>query len=675
MKIIFSKKGRNIASRAIFLFLATHNLVMADVSQQPQMCAVGAPTFASKKMAAHGNWAYVSSFDPVTWSGHLRAVSIGSRGEIGSEQWDAAEKIPSFSQRKIFTWNSQIGSGKEFLFANLSEQQKADLGDGQSGSLLQYLRGETSKERRNGGPYRNRVNPLGDIVNSVPLFVKDTDFGFRKITGLKGSSSYPAFVESKKLHTPAIYVGANDGMLHQFNATTGVEGFAYVPNSVYRHLKKLSDPNYGHHYFVDGQITEGDAYLDGAWGNYLIGSTGAGAKSIFALDITHPDSLGAATIKWELNAEGDFADLGYVLGRAYIARSRTGDWVAVFGNGYDSKNNRAVLYVVNLSNGALIKKLEGVGEVAQPNGLSPPAFLFNSSRELITAYAGDLQGNLWKFDLSDSDPSHWKIAFEGKPLFVAKNGTETQPITSEPIIEFSPQGGYMVIFGTGKYVNDTDQRSRPIDSLYGIWDPAGIFSTAITTGRNFALIEQKLIPLTNGNRGVSANVIDWKSKRGWYIDFNVLSGEHIVGEPVVVGDVLSVATYAPGASDSSLCNVSGISQLLAVNYLTGAAYGTSLFDDKNASSVVISPTAASPVFIINAKKPSIGNKTRQIKPGISNSVENSAVDPEVEQTGEKSGRSYEIAINKKDGSGLQIFHVQPSGAPILRTWRQIFVGY
>src|SRR5690606_3855570 len=168
-----------------------------------------------------------------------------------------------------------------------------------------------------------------------------------------------AFRTANRDRRKMLYVGTNDGMLHGFDALTGNEILAYVPAGAYRYLASLTDPNYQHRYFVDGSPNVGDAYIGGAWKTVLIGTAGAGGSTVFALDVTDPDSFDADSVLWEIsNSDADFADLGATIGYATVGRMPNGEWVAVFGNGYGSAQGHAVLYIVRLSDGELIRKIE-----------------------------------------------------------------------------------------------------------------------------------------------------------------------------------------------------------------------------------------------------------------------------------------------------------------------------
>ncbi|MFJ2987966.1 pilus assembly protein [Collimonas sp. NPDC087041] len=521
---------------------------------------------------AAGAVSYVPSFDSGSWGGHLVAYPINADGSFGATpKWDAATLLPDYTKRNIVTWDTTSKSARAFTWANLTTAQQTAL---VSANVVDYLKGssamETAADGSGAGVFRYRKNKLGDIVNSTPVYVQKSDFGYAALpASVSGGSTYGAFLKTKAARKGMIYVGANDGMLHGFDSD-GVEKFAFIPNSVYPNLKTLSDLNYGHHYFVDGPMAEGDAFINGGWKNILVGSTGAGAQSVFAIDVTTPETLGASSVSWEYNSTATDADMGNVLGAPAVVLLANNKWAAIFGNGYESGNRHAVLYLVDVQTGALIKKIDtGVGSATAPNGLSAPGLLFNASRQLVAAYAGDLQGNLWKFDLSNTtDVSQWT----GSTLFTAKDTSSpqnAQPIVQTPVIAPHPLGGHLVIFGTGKYFESADLANTNTQSLYGIWDnpPAGA-----VTGRSQLQVQT----LTNVysaagkslGRTLSSNPVAWGTKRGWYIDY-LSSGERTVGSLQILNDVILLNTsLTPNTADP--CAGGGSSQVLGANFLSGS---------------------------------------------------------------------------------------------------------
>ncbi len=555
------------------------NFSHAELSQIPTTCSSTTATAtgmvlnfnqSDQTSSQTSSFSYVASFEASDWSGHLKAYFVSADGVVSvTPSWDAATVLPAWNQRNIVTWNG-TNSAVNFDWANLSEAQKTALG---SEDVVRYLKGYAGQEvGQTDGIYRARSNQLGDIVHSSPLYVHKSNFAYQAIPVAQGGGVlYRAFMKTKESRNPMVYVGANDGMLHGFDAWTGVEQFAFIPNSVYPNLKKLSDPNYAHQYFVDGQLSEGDAYSANGWKTLLLGSTGAGAKSIFALDVSTPT---ISNVLWERDASSD-DDLGYVLGKGAVVRLRNGEWAAIYGNGVDSVNKKSVLYLVNVFTGNLITKIDtGSGSASTntsiSNGLSTPALLFNAERELIAAYAGDIQGRLWKFDLSDTDKKKWQVAYSGHPIFIAEDSTgQVQPILQRPAIAYHPKGGYLILFGT------QSTQSTQINSVYGIWDKPG--ASAITVSRTTALQEQTLTP-AEGGASLSNFAVDWGNQRGWFIDLNLSQGEHVVGEPVVTENILwlSTSTSTPDATSTN-CADAGQSRLMGVDYLTGGALAAPVF--------------------------------------------------------------------------------------------------
>jgi type IV pilus assembly protein PilY1 len=296
-----------------------------------QTTATASTETASSALISTGTIQYEPSFKSGVWTGSLTAYDALA----WSKKWNAADKLPAPADRNITTMKED-GTKVDFKWDQISTAQKTALG---TIDVLNYLRGDGSKEKANGGSYRDRATKLGDIVNSAPLYIKrGVDQGYSTLASI--GAAYTIFRDSglKSTRKPMIYVGANDGMLHGFDATvdqtdSGKELFAYIPASVYANLKNLSSKEYEHQYFVDGQVTEGDAYI-GGWKTILLGSTGAGAKSVFAIDITNPSSLTKDSVLWEKSGSND-ADLGFVLGeaRAVTMKQSGADTVQALGRG------------------------------------------------------------------------------------------------------------------------------------------------------------------------------------------------------------------------------------------------------------------------------------------------------------------------------------------------------
>ncbi|AXK40734.1 pilus assembly protein [Crenobacter cavernae] len=537
-----------------------------------------------------GTLVYQAGFDSRDWHGQLQAFPIEGDG-IGDAQWDAAKLIPT-SGRKVFTYDGSQGKEFKNCSSDLSETQKLALDTDSSGVVdnqctarLDWLRGDASKEQRfSGGVFRDRkASVLGDIVNSDPIYVKDQDDGYTGSAAESEAGSYRTFVNAKKTRTPVVYVGANDGMLHAFRADTGhaksgVEQFAYVPAGVYGRLSQLTSPAYTHTYTVDGAPNVGDAYLSNAWKTVLVGGLGAGGKSVYALDVTDPDNFGAGKVLWEYS---DATDLGYTYSQPQIARLNNGQWAAVFGNGYNSASDKAFLYIVNLADGSLIKKIPAGNSTA--NGLSTPVLHDANGDKIVDAvYAGDLQGKLWKFDLSSNSDSNWAVGNGGNPLFSAKNGSDqVQPITSQPKLGAHPQGGMLVYFGTGRYLTSTDPQNTEVQSFYALRDN-GVAGTVTRNNLKAQTIDFEGKAFNRDVRLTSSHTVDWSSQRGWYIDLvspsSTPKGERVVSPALLKYDRVLFVTQIPSTDP---CVPGGESWLMEVGSLSGAATTLSVFDLDN----------------------------------------------------------------------------------------------
>lgn len=507
---------------------------------------------------------FQTQFNSANWEGELFSYAITSSGVSTIPTWRASTMIPAATSRSIFTWKDASTKGIPFLWDSLSGAQQTTLG---GTAVLNYLRGDQSNEIQQGGTLRTRNRLLGDVVHSSPYFVKDNN---------------------------TVFVGANDGMLHAFSASTGAEVFAYIPGLVFNKLPTLASPAYAHTFFVDGDIAVSTrSQTPGK--NVLVGSTGRGAKGLFALDVTDPASFSAANVLWEYGGAAD-NDLGHMLGRPQIATLENGTKAVLVGNGHNSVNERAVLYVFNLETGALIKKIDtGVGGGANPNGLSTPALVDSDANGNIdTVYAGDLQGNVWRFDLSNTNDNQWQSHYRSGstplPLFTARDPDgNPQPITAQVTVaqntvttDLLNYGKTFVFFGTGSYVYASDATSTQVQSWYGLIDEG-----RITGGRGD--LKQRTIDLL-GTVGMFQTRVfsegtngDMSGKKGWFVDLKdpTARGERIVTSSILyrfLEPVLLVSSIIP---DPDPCEAGGGGYVNAINPFTGARLAYSPFDLNN----------------------------------------------------------------------------------------------
>lgn len=545
---------------------------------------------------------YQARFDSENWTGQLIAYDINPDGTVGSAVWEASSLIPGHASRDIFTWDTNTAAGVDFEWANLNAAQKAALDqdiigtvDGLGADRVAYLRGDASQEGNNGGTFRNRQSRLGDIINSDPAYVGTPDLAYSILTGNSGDEGldYQAFRQTTgyQNRSKMLYVGGNDGMLHAFDAETGVEKFAFIPNAVIPNLTDLTSPDYTHKYYVDGAPRAGDAYINGNWRTVLVGSTGAGGKAVFALDVTTPDSMDAGDVMWEFTDP----ELGVTIGQPTIARLKAGEsWVAIFGNGYNSTTQTARLFIVDLEDGSLLKVIDTeVGDATNPNGLGTPIPVDqNGDRVTDYVYAGDLQGNLWKFDMTSNTANGWDVAFASggnpAPLFKACSDTactDPRPITVRPTVGRHPDGGLMVYFGTGKYFEVGDNQvtaATSIESFYGIRDldaPVG--------DRSELQIQTIVAEQDSGAAGtdfdvraVSANTVDYATKSGWVLDLDSPvagdpEGERVISTAILRFGRIIFTTVIPS---TDACDFGGRSWLMELDAINGSRLSYSVFD-------------------------------------------------------------------------------------------------
>ena len=600
---------------------------------------------------------YQVTYNAKDWSGELIANEVDSMGKL-KPKWDASSKLTSNS-RSIYSFNPSAAAGSggmDFLWGNLTSTQQTYLdtllgsNDGMGSDRVAWLSGDQSKEQAKGGVFRNRThiistnppkkitNLLGDIVDSAPVYVGRKDYGYGSLSGSEGSS-YNSFLNSSAYinRTAMLYAGANDGMLHGFNAssTGGQEVFAYIPNALYPKLSQLTTPNYVHQFYVNGMSGVGDFYdpSTSTWHTLLAGATGAGGKALFALDVTDPSNFSASNVLWEFsntvqpapaacgtwapNTNYDENDLGYTLGQPLVVRLQNGQWVVLAANGYNSNNGHAVLFIIDAKSGCLIQKIDTVSAdtsgLATVNGLSSLLAIdtnANIDLSVDTVYAGDLHGNFWKFDLSGGAGSY---PTPTTPFFVACTtpgsctAANRQAITAKPAV--GPAGGvgtdqnnvgWMVYFGTGQYFAPGDNivgANPQVQSFYGLWDQG----TSITdrsllktqtivfegckltklpktcTGQStdsIAVVSKDQVCYATSSAGCTASLLN----KGWALDLiydKKAQGERVLSAPLVTNGLVVFATLIPSAKQ---CEAGGDSNLFEVGALSGGQPSFAPFD-------------------------------------------------------------------------------------------------
>ncbi|MEO9385675.1 pilus assembly protein [Chromobacterium phragmitis] len=557
--------------------------------------------------------AFLASFNPSDtpysdWTGDLSAYALGTSSGLNvssSASWSAQTQLDALaggsgwqSARLIATWDAANGRGVPFRWPaagvtgiNSTQQSQLQPSDTKGSLRLNYLRGDASQEARNGGGFRSRSHLLGDVVDSGPAYVAKPD-------GPYIDTSYQTFISNNANRAPMLYFGANDGMVHALNASTGNEAFAFIPNGVFANLYQLAGTSYNsnHIYFVDGSPQAGDVqFSDNAWHSILVGGLGGGGKTIYALDITTPSSLTTETAVanaalWEFSDSG----MGYSYGRPTIARlnGASNAFAVFFGNGYASSGNHAIFYAVNPQTGATLAKIDLCSAVpaacnsSAPQGLSEVVAINssgNAGAAVDTVYAGDLQGNLWAINVSSSNPANWSVRL----LFTATDSSGNhQPITAAPAATLNPnfpkQKGMMVYVGTGQLLAQADLTNSNTQSFYAIYDNMNI--TGLTPSNLLQQTETAIATSVSGfpSTTVSSSLYNWQSPNpplncvvgrtcptlyGWYYNLSFAgSGTRMLTNPQIFAGNVVYTTFSPPTSP---CTAGGVSFLMSSNYATG----------------------------------------------------------------------------------------------------------
>jgi type IV pilus assembly protein PilY1 len=555
---------------------------------------------------------YVPSFNAPAWVGDVTASLLGDSND--TPIWSASSSLPAPADRSIYYWN---GSGVSPFVASQASALNTPMG-GASADLINFLRGDRSKE---GSTFRCRGDSpgtkqcsdttsksglFGDVINSTPIRVGESvvDYSYQLLPAADTSrSSYRTHLNAKKSRSKSIIVvGANDGMLHFLDDSNGKELFAYIPSTALPNLSRLANRNYGlstddanansHRFFVDGPLTDADAYL-GAWTNVVLGTAGAGGKSVFAfkIDTSDPTTVNSTSVMWELNGGSGnayAANLGYITSPVAVGRMANGKWAAIFGNGLDSSADKAYLWIVDLSTGQAMTPPIKASDDGN-NGLGGVSLVLNAQRVVVAAYAGDATGKLWRFDLESETPGNWKVGLGGSPLL-----NTGKAITAAPTYTNHPKGGMMVLFGTGKLYANGDETTTTTQSLYGVWDVTipGRASSAGTAANLSQLVKPTVAstPSTGSNTSLTGYAInsadtswlytDFKGIRGWSLDMKMASGEREIYNPFIFSGYAYFNTMAPKVeTDGDPC-ISQASNffLYSVNPFSGTAPPFALYD-------------------------------------------------------------------------------------------------
>jgi type IV pilus assembly protein PilY1 len=605
--------------------LSAFDDIFARASTAARSIAGGA--IQSKNLTQVGDTIYQGTFDTSDWSGDLLAipvsVSTSNVVSIGNTTtWTAAARLAAMAtaDRKIvigkawaatspnpvavsFTW-SDI-AGQQTLIDSLNKTPTTSP-DGRGEARLNYLRGDRSNE---GTLFRTRSKLMGDVINSGVVYSGAP-------TTAISDSGYSSFYNTNKNRTPAVFVGANDGMLHAFNGgsgnDSGKELFAYIPSWLGPKLSALTSTTYNnnHQSYLDGTPVVTEALVGSDWKTVLVSGTGGGGKGVFALDVTDPTNFTPTNVLWEFTNKDD-ADLGNVTGRPQILKIRTDTntykWFAVFGSGVNNYvtdngvtgSGYPALFILDLSKpkgtawspGVNYYKISlpvngtssGTLSASLPTGLLNFRAALGTAKEVTYIFMGDLHGNFWKLDFkSAASTTDWNIGNlsyfnQGTtsspiPMFIAKDTSDSvQPISAAPNIVFGPVvNSFYVLFGTGKYLEVGDKATTATQSVYMLYDNAttNVDSSPKSSAAS-AISDRRRLKLgtANATTGVvtmsaftvgraTSNTDSSNPRSGWVFDMPN-SGERQISNGTIFGEKIVFGTLIPSTSSTNACSASG----------------------------------------------------------------------------------------------------------------------
>ena len=596
------------------------SLTLALLNIESKVGAAAAAATSTPNISLQDNDIFSDTFTTVKWYGELtkRKIDTLTGDVIPTKLWNSSDRVglkvdPGTDTRKILMLDVSTGLLKNFKFAEMSaaetgwfankcsllfqcsdmttdERALANSGD----NLVNWLRGqqqyanntifrEYSKTDGTQGVSTGVPIVLGDIASSKPAFMRQPRKGYK-------FDGYPAFVAANKTRAATVFVGANDGMMHAFNAVTGDELWAYAPRITMKKLFKQASTTYGsnHQYTVDGSPEVSDVFIGGVWKSILVSGLNGGGRGYFALDVTDPLNPKAM---WELCADPTVCsgvnlepEIGLTFGNAQFGKWNN-KWVVFLSSGYNNipgsdgvpgGSGNGFLFIIDVATGAVLKKtptMAGVspgGTVGTPSGLAKITGINsnpNIDPVLTHIYGGDNLGQMWRFDL-ETTPGSVKVTRMG-------NSGPGQPITSRPevtsckvskIVDGVTLEGVerIVVYGTGRLLDVPDLSSTGLQSIYAIKDSA-LEVTPWRTG----MIQQSLVDFgVPGNYTVTNNVVDLGTATGWYVNLDKNARERINLDPKIVFGSVSFVSNIPAASTT--CTVGGKSKIYTLDVCTGS---------------------------------------------------------------------------------------------------------
>jgi type IV pilus assembly protein PilY1 len=534
------------------------------------------------------NRAYLASFQSNPslpfWQGNLKAYTLTSTGQIPTDAnnkpdpaaiaWDAGSKLNALapSDRTIYTLVN--GALTSFTTGTITPDLLglAATATTDRDNVVNFIRGTDSYNLYGNGTGAQVPWKLGDIFHSTPVLIRPP---FAPSTDL----TYSAFVTANAARPTILLAGANDGMVHAFRESDGVELWAFIPDNILPDLRTLTDGNSVHPFLVDASPIAADIKIGATWKTIVIIGERAGGNSYTALDITdtaHPRFL------WKFT-DSKIAETWSepIIGKVRMDPSSTGTterYVAFFGGGFDTDSNNAhgaAVFALDAGTGALLWQYYNNSTTDDRKYMNysipsnPLALDLDSDGYLDHLYIPDAAGQIWKFVLPpatlSSGTSGTVSNWNGKRFFAAPNSQANPPAAGA----FNPD--------QGMYYPPT----AALDSAGALWLYVGTgdrnFPIATTTGaldnRLYGLKDTAPSDTTNGStltESVLANVSTTNGTRtsGWYVILG--DSEKVLAAPTVLNNTTYFTSFVP-TNDISCTSGGGSAYLYAVQMSTGYA--------------------------------------------------------------------------------------------------------
>ncbi|PIF78876.1 Tfp pilus tip-associated adhesin PilY1 [Variovorax sp. 54] len=587
-----------------------------------------------------GQYKYTTEYQTADNSGDVKAFQLDANGNVDANKptpaWSANAKMPAVDKRAIFTlsnydpdaprnalrtaltWGTRLDS----LPADLKTLLNKDTLQPPDERFIRYMLGDDPQKNTKGTVYRLRKQPIGASVNSPPVFVGGRiDMGYNTYGSVDGKGSYAAYKTRKTTLPPTIFAATNNGKVHVLDAgrnaaTAGTELAEFMPKGAMASQIDLANPNFRFRYTLDGPLVEHDVYdkpapsADASWRQLVFGTGGRAGPFMYGLESPMNAADRTPTLNhflWEVNNKAiGYADLAHITNNPAAGQLDDGTWVMLTGSGhYPEAGKQVGLYVVEALTGKLKKFIQlpasyGGDATGGNRGLGGVVAVRDTTRRIVAAYAGDANGNLWRFDLRSAKLT----ASIPRLLFTTPEGKK-QPIYAAPTWQVHPgdgkactysatsQCGAIVVVGTGILLDEGDLTMPATkQALYGIWDQtpiggddkAGAIPVSVEN-----LVTQTLDPVIKSGAGIekgknfyqlSANAVDWTKKNGWLLNLGTITypgamenGERVVGDLANLGSSVIVSSFLPEDKKQGIESCTATGSLPNIIYVLDALTG------------------------------------------------------------------------------------------------------